>query len=249
MLKKIIAEKEKEIQNLVETELSRRPKDFRACLSKPGLSFIAEIKRSSPSKGELSPILNPIHLLEQYLAGGADAVSVLTDETFFGGRLSDCEKISTYLDKSPVCVLRKDFIIDERQISESINAGADVILLIAAILGDKIEFFLKKANEYGISAIVEVHSDNELDLALKFGSDIIGVNNRNLDTFETDLKTSLRLIQRIPDTVLTIAESAIHQEEDIRRLKEAGFNGVLIGEALVTSKNPAAKLKKWKSVV
>lgn len=251
MLKKIIAQKEREVAVLKqqsEIVITRKPKDFKKILAKPDLSFITEIKRRSPSKGSLAEIKDPAVLLEQYVDGGADAISVLTDEQFFGGSLADCETVAAKLVNSSVCVLRKDFLIDEKQIAQSIEAGADIILLIVAVLGEKTKAMLDCARMHNVSAIVEVHTTSELELAVKAGAEIIGINNRNLDTFEVDIENCLQLIKRIPDGVFKIAESAIYTEDDISRIKQAGFDAVLIGEALVTAEDPCQKLQILKAV-
>ena len=247
MLKKIVAQKEIEVKELKLVQTNRVAKDFKALISADGLSFIAEIKRRSPSKGKLAEIKDPAALLNNYIMGGADAISVLTDEVFFGGSLADCETVAAKLADSPTCVLRKDFIIDSRQIDQSIAIGADVILLIVAVLGDRTKTLLDYSKSRNVAAIVEVHTESELHVAIDAGAEIIGVNNRDLDTFEVDIENCLRLVKLIPNGVLKIAESAIYTENDIRQIKQAGFDAVLIGEALVTAENPAEKLKKLRA--
>lgn len=248
VLKKIITQKEKELRLLKPVSNTRQPKDFKACISKSGLSFIAEIKRQSPSKGKMAAIPDPDVLLQQYVHGGADAISVLTDEVFFGGHLNDCVAVAESLQGSPVCVLRKDFLLNEIQIDQSIEAGADVVLLIVAVLQDKTKALLDYAKKRGVSAIVEVHTEAELHLAVEAGAEIIGINNRNLDTFEVNIENCLSLVSLLPDSVLKIAESAIRTQEDIYRIKQAGFDAVLIGEALVTSNNPSESLQRLRAV-
>jgi indole-3-glycerol phosphate synthase len=248
MLKKIMAQKEQEISQLKYVAINRMPKDFKSVLTKKGLSFITEVKRRSPSKGHMADIKDPLQLVAQYVEAGAEAISVLTDQEFFGGSLEDCEQVAADLADSPVCVLRKDFIIDERQIVQSINAGADAVLLIVAVLQDKTKQLLDYANECGVAAIVEVHTEAELQLALQAGAVIIGINNRDLDTFETDIENCLQLIKQIPDSVATIAESALQTADDISRVKAAGFDAVLIGEALVKADDPGKKLQALKAV-
>lgn len=248
MLKKIIAQKAREITHLEWVEVNRVPKDFQSVLAQPGLSFIAEVKRRSPSKGHMAEIKDPLALVKQYVDSGADAISVLTDQEFFGGSLQDCEQVVANLSGSSVCVLRKDFLLDKRQIPQSINAGADVILLIVAVLQEQTEAMLAYAKACGVAAIVEVHTEAELAVALAAGAEIIGINNRDLDTFETDINNCLHLIKQIPDSVLTIAESALHSEDDIRQVVAAGFDAVLIGEALVKADDPGKKLQTLKAV-
>lgn len=198
-------------------------------------SVIAEIKRRSPSKGMLAAITNPQELAHNYINGNASALSVLTDKQFFGGSLDDLKNIANI---SSIPILRKDFILDPIQIAESINAGADAILAIVSILNNKTKLIIDSAAQFGIDVIVEVHNKTELDLALSAGATIIGVNNRNLNTFDIDLENSLKLIQQIPNDVIKIAESGIHNPVVARQYYEHGFDAVLIGEALVTSPDP-----------
>ncbi len=216
-------------------------RDFRKALEARRPSVIAEIKKASPSKGLLSPDFNPAAQARSYLDGGASALSVLTDRDFFQGSLSD---LKTARATVPLPVLRKDFTIDELDIIEAAASGADAILLIAAILTrDQMEQFRKLAARYEIAALVEVHADEELDRALESGAEIIGVNNRNLHTFEVDLGTSERLAARIPDGILKVAESGILSRADVERLLGAGFQSFLVGEHLMKSQDPAAALR------
>lgn len=253
MLKQIIAAKEIEVAQLATQSVDivtaaklHKPKDFKKMLSNPGLSFICEIKRKSPSKGVLSSIVNLAELLGDYVEGGTDAVSVLTDSEFFGGSIDDCMQVSEYLAATNICVLRKDFIISEIQILQALASGADAILLIAAVLGSDMNRLLKFAKKHGIAAIVEVHTVAELQAALTIGAEIIGINNRNLDTFATDINNCLELISLVPDYIITIAESAIYSAADIKKITAAGFDAVLIGEALVTAASPKNKLIELK---
>lgn len=213
-------------------------KSFKAALQQSGLSIIAEIKRRSPSKNHLADIADPLLLAEQYVKGGARAISVLTDQPGFNGSLDDLRQLNQAKALYDTPLLRKDFILDEVQIAESIDAGANAILLIVAILQDKTDTLLKKARAAGLDVLVEVHTEAELQYALSIGADIIGVNNRNLTTFEVDTQNALTLKKHIPDTVITVAESGIHDAALGRAYAQAGFDAVLVGEALVKAESP-----------
>lgn len=208
-------------------------------LSLPGLSIIAEVKRKSPSKGALSKIGDPTALVDQYVEGGAAAISVLTDQTYFAGSIEDLKMIASALKTKSASILRKDFIIDESQIIEAVLAGADAILLIVAALGaEKTKELLAVAKKRGLDVLVEVHNKAELDIALKAGAEIIGVNNRNLKTFVVDINTSIKLAKHIPSHLIKVAESGIHTIEDAEKVKSAGYDAALVGEALVKSTDP-----------
>jgi indole-3-glycerol phosphate synthase len=219
---------------------SRR--DFRAALAARPPAIIAEIKKASPSKGLLSHDFAPARIASAYESGGAAALSVLTDEAFFQGSLADLEAARAAVS---LPVLRKDFTIDPSQILEAAAHGADAILLIAAILGEReIRDFREAAARYRMAALVEVHNRRELNAAISAGSDVIGVNNRDLTTFEVTLETSLRLAEHIPAGVLRVSESGIHDARDIATLRGAGYTAFLVGEHLMKSGDPAAALKK-----
>ncbi len=206
-------------------------------------AIIAEIKKASPSKGVLSENFDPAAIARLYSAGGAAALSVLTDREFFQGSLADLEAAR---DSISVPVLRKDFTIDEFHVVEAAAHGADVILLIAAVLEEAdLRKFRELAASYRLAALVEVHDEEELDRSLASGAEIIGVNNRNLHTFEVTLETSLRLAEKIPSGILKVSESGIHSSSDIRRLR--GFNGFLVGEHLMKSPDPTAALRELQS--
>jgi len=214
---------------------------FRAALLAHSPAIIAEIKKASPSKGLLSPDFHPAGLAREYQSGGAAALSVLTDEQFFQGCLAD---LRAARDAVSLPALRKDFTLDEYHVVEAAAHGADAILLIVAILDAKrIRALRDLAASYGMAALVETHDEGELETALEAGADMIGVNNRDLRTFEVDLETSLRLAGRIPNGVIKIAESGIHSAADVRLLRDAGFQAVLVGEHLMKSSNPAAALR------
>jgi indole-3-glycerol phosphate synthase len=215
-----------------------RKKSFKKALRGINLSIIAEIKRKSPSKGLLATIENPILLAEKYLAGGANALSILTDELFFGGNLNDLTQAAQTPSLSDLPILRKDFIIDEIQIAQAIQAGADAILCIVAVLGNKTKKMIDFAKSHHIDALVEVHDAQELEIAINSNADIIGVNNRNLDTFMVDPARCLQLVEHIPSSIIRVAESGILSPQSARNYYQAGFDAVLIGEALVTASNP-----------
>ena len=254
MLKKICVQKEMEVAALkpYEAELlaaaqNKQPKNFKKIITAPGLSFICEIKRKSPSKGDLNAINDPLVLLKKYVSGGAVAISVLTDKKFFGGHINDCNNIANKLCGHDIAVLRKEFIIDELQIVEAVAAGADAVLLIVTVLGDKLKRMLDFTRQYNITALVEVHTESEVQQALDSGAKIIGINNRDLNTFTTDINTCVRLKKLIPDHITTIAESAILTTSDIKIVVAAGFDAVLIGEALVTAEDPEQKLSELRA--
>jgi len=222
-------------------ELTPARRNFRAALLTRTPAIIAEIKQASPSKGLLSSNFDPARLARAYESGGAAALSVLTDEHFFKGSLGDLQAARGAVG---VPVLRKDFTLDEYHVVEAAAHGADAILLIAAILdAPRIRELRKLAGDYGMSALVEAHNEAEVDLALEAGADIIGVNNRDLKTFEVKLETSLRLAERIPSGVVKVAESGIHSATDVQLLQGAGFQAFLVGERLMTAQNPADALR------
>ncbi len=216
-------------------------RDFAGALLNTSPAIIAEIKKASPSKGLLLPDFDPRRIAEVYQTGGAAALSVLTDERHFQGSLADLESARAAV---TLPVLRKDFTIDRAQIVEAASSGADAILLIAAILAEReLRDFRELAETYKMTALVEVHDGDELCAAIASGARVIGVNNRDLRTFEVSLETSLRLVERIPDGVLKVAESGIHSAADVHRLRQAGFQAFLVGEHLMLSDDPAQALR------
>ena len=231
----------------VNTMLSKRgslprKKAFYTALNLPegSLTVIAEIKRRSPSKGEIGKIRDAAQLSRVYYEGGAGAISVLTDYEGFGGTLDDLKKVAKEQEKNrgnfpgPCPVLRKDFTIDEVQIAEAAAAGASAVLLIVAALGkERTKELLDAAHEMGLDALVEVHDEKEVEMALEIGAEIIGVNNRDLRTFDVSLDTSFRLGEMIPKDKVKVAESGIVECIDVWKLRDAGFSAVLVGETLV----------------
>lgn len=226
-----------------EKVISRMPpvRSLRAALiHTSSLALIAEIKRRSPSKGALADIPDPAALAREYVAAGARAVSVLTDREHFGGSLNDLTAVRNELS---VPVLRKDFIIDPYQVFEARAAGADVILLIAAALTDaELRSLYALAGDIGLEVLLEVHNESELRRVLPLAPAILGVNNRDLDTFATDLAVAERMRNQIPITTVCVAESGVHTREDMRRMEAAGYDGVLIGEGIVTAANRTARI-------
>jgi indole-3-glycerol phosphate synthase len=216
---------------------------FREHLSgdRTSLSVIAEIKRRSPSKGELDPDLVPADLARAYAAGGAACLSVLTDEEFFGGSPADLAEARGAVD---LPVLRKDFTVSLHDVYDARLMGADAILLIVAALDDdELQTFLGAAREVGLDALVEAHDEAEVDRAVRAGADLIGVNQRDLVTFQVDPARAVRVASHIPAGVVRVAESGIKGPDDARVLREAGYDAVLVGEHLVRSADPAAAIE------
>jgi len=216
---------------------------FAEALIRPGrVNVIAEHKRRSPSRGAIREDLLPADVARRYEAAGAAAISVLTDEPFFGGRVEHLVEARAAVS---LPVLRKDFILDPWQVWEARAAGADAVLLIVAALTDaELGGLLSAAREAGIDALVEVHDRGELDRALSGGSRIVGVNNRDLRTLGVSLETSLALAPSIPKGVVAVAESGIRAGADVRRLRDAGFDAVLVGEHLRGAPDPGAALAR-----
>lgn len=254
ILDEIIAYKERQLKDEMEKKplsvLEDEIKDMglprsleKALTGKKGIKIIAEIKKASPSRGVIKPDLDPAFTAVQYEKGGADAISVLTEKKFF---LGDDSFLKIVRDRTSRPVLRKDFIIHEYQIYQAKALGADALLLIVAVLGEKTGYFYKKARSLGLDCLVEVHDEKELDAALDAGARIIGINNRNLKDFSVDLKTCERLIGRIPEGIIKISESGIKTANDVRYLKSIGVDGILVGETLVKSKDVCRDLAAFK---
>ncbi|ATY84843.1 indole-3-glycerol phosphate synthase TrpC [Kyrpidia spormannii] len=247
ILERIVEEKKQEVPALEanvaawEPRLAAAPpvRDFRAALEQgamrrvagAGVGLIAEVKKASPSKGVIRQDFDPLAIAEDYVRGGADCMSVLTDRTFFQGDPGYLEQIRKHAD---VPLLRKDFIIDERQVWEARCLGADAVLLITAILpNDQLERLIAEVRRWGMTPLVEVHSEEEMDRAAGAGADVIGVNNRDLRTFQVDLGVTERLVPRAPKGAFVISESGISAPEDVRRVREAGARAILVGESLM----------------
>jgi indole-3-glycerol phosphate synthase len=261
ILATIVAQKHREVAALpggavtverLRAALTARPdpRDFLAALRQPRagrVALIAEVKKASPSAGVIRPDFDPVAIAREYEAAGATCLSVLTDERFFQGSLQFLRDIRAAV-RLPL--LRKDFIIDERQILEAVEWGADAILLIVAILDDaRLRGFHELATRAGLSVLVEVHDEAELDRALAVGAPLIGVNNRNLKTFTVDLATTERLAERLRARPavragLLVAESGIHSRGDVARLERCGAGAILVGESLMRQRDLGAKARE-----
>jgi len=223
------------------------PRGFRkALLASPRPRVVAEIKRRSPSRGEIRADFEPVACARAYAAGGAAALSVLTDERFFGGHLSFLARVRGAVS---LPLLRKDFLIDPYQVDEARAAGADAVLLIAAAVPPHTLAELhKRARERDLDALVEVHDEEELAAALACGADLVGINNRDLRSFRVDLATTGRLAAELPEGVVVVAESGIFTPGDVARLAEAGADAFLVGEALMRERDPARALEELRRI-
>lgn len=227
-------------------ESAATPLNAFAALSRPELSVIAEVKRQSPSKGALSDIPDPASLAAAYAEGGASAISVLTEQRRFGGSLDDLDAVRARVD---VPILRKDFMVSDYQVWEARAHGADIILLIvAALTDDELASLLGLSGSLGMTTLVEVHDEVETQRAVDLGATLIGVNARNLKTLEVHPDTFGRLAPLIPHGILKVAESGIASAEDARAYAHAGADAVLVGEALVTGEDPAARVREMRQV-
>jgi indole-3-glycerol phosphate synthase len=224
-------------------EKAKDRRNFAAAIStRDRVNIIAEFKRASPSKGVINDTRDPASLAKQYELGGAAAISVLTEEDFFNGSLDDLRAVRAATD---LPILRKDFIVDEYQIHESAQAGADAILLILAALSiEDLRLLYRTANGIGLDAVIEVHDLNELEIAASIGARIIGVNNRDLRTFEVSLDVSRRLIGQAPKDAIMISESGLKTREDLLELRNFGYSAFLIGESLMRSGDAEKELRK-----
>lgn len=253
ILDQIVAHKKKEVVRLKETvplsALKERmgaveaPRGFGQALAKSSdVALIGEIKKASPSAGLIRNNVNAAEIGKIYEGFGAAAISVLTDEQFFSGNLATIKEVKQAVS---IPVLRKDFIIDPYQIYEARAFGADAVLLIVAILSDdELRALLFLCRKLGVEALVEVHTQAELDRALEAGTDIIGINNRDLTTFTVDLSTTVRLVAGMPEDSLCVSESGIKTRDDVKRLREAGVDAMLVGTALMEAHDIGAKIKE-----
>jgi indole-3-glycerol phosphate synthase len=209
--------------------------------SREQLCVIAEIKRKSPSKGVLHPDLNAANISALYEQGGASCLSVLTDEDFFGGSVEDLQNARA---STSLPVIRKDFTVSEFDVVDARLMGADCVLLIAAALSnDELSRFFDLATHIGLDVLVETHDESELDRALNVGANVVGVNQRDLITFEVDHARAERMASLIPPTVVRVAESGVRDVRDARRLRDAGYDAVLVGESIVTASDPTAAVR------
>lgn len=253
ILDKIISHKLKELQleqkqvplTKLKSELGNIPptKDFKTAIAQSnGINLIAEVKKKSPSKGIIREDFDPIDIAEIYSENGAAAISVLTDVQFFDGRLDYLSSIQKVVD---IPLLRKDFTIDEYHIFQARVAGADAILLIvAALTPSQLHEFMKIAASLSLASLVEVHTKAELEIALDVGAEMIGINNRDLKTFNTDIATTFQLLDSIPSDKVVVSESGIYTRADVAALEDAGINAILVGESLMRSKNIGEKVKE-----
>lgn len=231
---------------LVEADERPPPLDPMPAFRAPGLSVIAEVKRRSPSKGELAEIPDPAALAGEYAAGGADAISVLTERRRFDGSLADLRAVRAAV---PTPLLRKDFIVSDYQLLEARAAGADLVLLIVAALDDPtLRDLYDRARQLGLTVLMEVHDEAEIDRALAIDARLIGVNARNLKTLEVDPAVFGRLVSRLPDEVVKVAESGVGGVADARRYAEEGADVILVGEALVKDGDPRAAVAAMRKV-
>lgn len=248
-LKEIIEQKKKEVSLLEKEGIPEcspdlpAPRDFRAAISVPDrINLISEIKFASPSAGKISDIKDPAETGRMYESCGAAAISLLTDRVFFSG---DIKYLPAVKGAVSIPVLRKDFIIDEIQLYEAKRFGADAVLLIARILTQKeLDNFLGLCRDLAMAALTEVHDMKDLEKALSCGADIIGINNRDLDTFLIDISATRRLAPHVPKETVLVGESGFSTANDIRQLKGTGVNAVLIGSALMSNSDPAGKTRE-----
>ena len=250
ILDKIIETKKEEVarlkqqttlEQLRETIARIKPcRDFVKAITGNGCNIIAEVKCASPSRGRLIKDFDPVKIAKVFEENKAVAISVLTDEKYFAGHKNFLTQIRSSV-KLPL--LRKDFIIDLIQLYETRAIGADAVLLIVSVLGGKLEEFIALSGALGLSSLVEIHTEKELELAIAAGAEIIGINNRNLDTFITDIETSRRLKVLIPESKIVVAESGIKERDDIESLMHAGIHAFLIGEYLITAPDTGHKLR------
>jgi indole-3-glycerol phosphate synthase len=252
-LDKIVAEKRKELEQRqktiplseLEAAIDKKPAplDLASALSGDGISLIAEVKRASPSRGDLNLDLDAVALAKTYARCGAAAISVLTEERYFKGSGSDLEAVKNALPHIPV--LRKDFILDPYQLVEARAWGADAVLLIIAILDNAaLKNLITISHKLGMHCLLEVHDEAELKRALVCDARLIGINNRNLDTLEVDINVTQKLRPYIPTGRIVVSESGIKGRDDIQKLKDWGVDAVLIGEALVTASDIPARIKE-----
>jgi len=252
MLDKIIAQKREEVEQrkkvAVTTYLQERitcqkpPLDLAPALKGDNIRLIAEVKRASPSRGMLSPNFNPIKLAQTYAEGGAAAISVLTEENYFMGSIQHLAAIKEVVG---LPLLRKDFILDPYQVYESRAYGADALLLIAAILGqEQLKEFVSLSRSLGLRCLVEVHNKDEVERAVLSGAQIIGINNRDLNTFVVDINTTRRLRPLVPKEKIVVSESGIKSRGDMEKMSKWRVDAVLIGEALVTTGDVRVKMKE-----
>ncbi len=255
ILDQIVARKKKRVEGLKESmplemliEYNRlnkksRKGNFKGALkNRDRISIIAEVKKASPSAGVIREDFDPVSIIKTYDSMPVDAVSVITEEDFFKGSIETLALVERLSDKP---ALMKDFIIDEYQLHDALRWDADCVLLIAKILAPELlEEFISKSKRLGLDSLVEVHSRSELDAAVSAGAEIVGINNRNLETFEVDIETTINLIDHVPEHIVRVSESGVRTGDDIKRLFASGVDAVLIGEVLMRSKDISLKLRE-----
>ena len=253
ILDEIVATKRREVAEARErsplADLARQaeagsaPLDFRGALTRPGpIALIAEVKKASPSAGVIRPDFDPVAIARSYQGHGASCLSVLTDRDYFQGSLDDLRRVR---EQVALPILRKDFTIDEYQIVEARATGADAVLLIAEVLDDRdLTFLLQVARRWGMAALVEFHDPANLDRVIQAGADLVGINNRDLKRFVTDLETTFRLRERIPPEVAVVSESGITRREQVERLEKAGVSAILVGESLMREDDPGQAIDR-----
>ena len=229
----------KQAEEKAQTDIPHR---FVSALSTGSMEIIAEVKKASPSKGVICEHFYPLFFAKQYEQGGAAAISVLTEEKYFQGQLNYLDEISRFIG---LPTLRKDFIVDPYQVYEAVlNSASAILLIVAALEPQKLADLQQLAHSLNLDALVEVHNEKELEIAMSAGAEIIGVNNRNLETFETTLETSVRLSSQMPDSVIRVSESGIFTRDHMTMLRDAGFNAALIGESLMRKHDKDAFLRE-----
>jgi indole-3-glycerol phosphate synthase len=254
ILDRIIADKKQELESvkqkvplaaLREQAAGRKTMDFAGALSGNGIKLIAEVKKASPSRGLLCPDFQPVALAQTYAQNGAAAISVLTEAKYFQGRL---EYLTAIRQAVSIPLLRKDFIFSPYQVYESAAFSADAILLITAILSQgQLQELLELSSKLGIQCLVEVHNEEELVTALLTGAEIIGINNRDLDTFNVDTGVTRRMRLLVPEGIIVVSESGISNKNDMKKMRECKVDAVLVGEALVTAPDIPGKMKELMS--
>ena len=249
-LAEILAEKRKEVNILKKAGLPnnrgnnvRTIRDFKSAISVPDrIGLIAEIKSASPSAGIIHDKTDPLTIGQMYEDAGAAAISLLTDKKFFRGDINYLPRLKKAIS---LPILRKDFIIDEIQVKESFLYGADAILLIARILSrQQLKRFLDTCQDLGLAALTEVHDRDDLKMSIDCGAEILGINNRNLDSFEVDLTTTIKLVPLVPENYIVVSESGIRTGKDIQLLRKSGVRAVLVGTSIMKSDNVAEKTRE-----
>lgn len=247
----VLLELEKRKHELPLEEIRRKalaqspPLDFASALRGKSIKLIAEVKKASPSRGVIRHDFDPVEIARVYATNGASAISVLTENKYFQGSLNYLKAIDNALGNSRPPLLRKDFIVDPYQVFEARSCGADAILLIAAILDkEKLAGLLKLSHGLGMKCLVEVHNEAEVDVALRAGAQIIGINNRDLKSFSTDINVTKRLRPLIPADNIVVSESGIKGRDDVERLQSWGVNAVLVGEFLMSAPDIAARMRE-----